>query len=437
MRGLRTCRLVLAAALLCVFMACLTRPCFASANRITLSNDLRLVVRPDWSTEVVAIEILLDVSALDEPLGQDGIRYLTQRLLLRGTVHESGAAMAGRLAAVGGIADATVGLDYVELYALVPADGFETALELLANALRYPAFDPGEVDKQREDAGGLARAARDEAFQETYLALREGLYRQHPYGQLTLGTPSSLAAVSREDLLDFYRRHYVPGRAVIAVCGGVGQVRATRAVRRLFEDWPARPAGARTAVRVPTLTASEVVARERPLHRAHLILGFPAPAAGESDYYTTQVIDGILAGGSTARLPRRLRDELGLVYTVSSFYPTLHAPSHFGVYVVTEPYHMQRVKSAVIEELNDLMRRQVDEAELARAKSFLLGSYALSHQRMKEQAYALAWYEVLGLGVEFEGRYAQAIEGVSAEDVRETAQRLFQRFVFAITLPTT
>jgi len=430
-------RVAVFAGLLCLLVACPARSCFAAARRITLPNELRLVVRPDWSTEVVAIEILLDISALDEPPGQEGIRYLTQRLLLRGTAHESGASMANRLAAVGGIADATVGLDYVELYALVPSDGFETALELLADVLRYPAFDPAEVEKQRHDAGELAHAARDEPFQETYLALREGLYRNHPYSHHTLGTPASLAAITREDLLGFYRGHYVPNRAVVAVCGGVGPVRATRAVRRLFEDWPARPTSIRRVYEIRTLPASEVVARERPLRRAHLIVGFPAAAAGEQGYYPTQVIDAILGGGSTSRLPRRLREELGLVYTVSSFYPTLSQTSHFGIYVVTEPSYVDRIKAAIIHELNDLAEHPVNEEELARAKAFLLGSYALSHQRMKEQAYSLAWYEVLGLGVEFENRYAEAIEQVSAQDVQETAQGLFQRFVLAATLPTT
>jgi predicted Zn-dependent peptidase len=436
MRGPAPIRPPLLVGLACLLGAAASQPVCASAKRITLSNDLRLVVRPDWSTEVVAIEILLDVSATDEPPDQQGIRYLLQRLLLRGTVHESGASMGRRLAAVGGVADATLGLDYVELYALVPTDGFETALELLSDTLRYPAFAPEEIQKQRLDAAELARAARDEAFQETYLAFREGLYGSHPYGRLTLGIPSTLARLSRTELLGFYRRHYRPSRTVIAICGGVGEVRAGRAVRRLFEDWPKHAPSPRLAAETMDIVASEVVARERPLRRAHLILGFPAPAAGEGGYYETQVIDAILGGGSSARLPRQLRQELGLVYTVSSFYPTLAMPGHFGVYVVTEARHVDRVKSAIVDALDDLASQPVTEEELARAKSYLLGSYALSHQRMKEQAYSLAWYEILGLGVEFEDGYTGAIGNVTAEGVQQTAERLFQRLVLAITLPT-
>ncbi len=413
-------------------------PVAASAGapkRHTLPNGLRVIVRPNWSTEVVAIELLLDVSAQDEPGGQEGVRYLVQRLLLRGTTSETGQAMGRRLAAVGGVVNTTVGLDYVEIYALVPADGFEVALDLIADAVRQPAFAVEEVEKQKSVALEMAEAARAEPFQETYLALRQRLYPDHPYGNLTLGAPGSVASISRADISTFHGDHYGPNRAVLAVCGGVGEVRTMRAARRAFEDWvPVHPPQ-RSSLSAPGLRVSEVTVRERSVARTHVIIGFPAPAVDDPGYYAIQVIDTILGGGATARLPRKLREELGLVYTVSSFYPTLAGDSHLGLYAVTGPGHLRHVKSAILSLLGDLTREPVSEEELARAKTYLLGSYALSHQRMKEQAYALAWYEILGVGVEFEQSYREAIGAVTAQEVLETARSLFHRFVLAVTVP--
>ena len=428
-------RRVLSALLLLVLAS--SAAAAASPKHRTLPNGLRLVLSPDWSTEVVAVEMVLDISAEDEPPDQTGIRHLVQRLLLRGTAHATGEEMGHRLAAVGGVVDTTVGLDYVEIYALVPADGFETAVELLAEAVRYPAFDPEQIERERNGAAELARSAHDDPFQETYLALRERLYPGHPYGELTFGDPATLSSLSRDDILGFYRRNYLPNRAVVAVCGGVGEVRAMRALQRALDDWPQGRPRREPILSAPPLRASEVTARERPLRRAHLIMGFPAPSAGSQDYYAVQVIDSILGGGSTARLPRKLREDLGLVYTVSTFYPTLAHDSHFGVYAVTEPYHVPTVKSAVIELLDDLASKPVSEEELARAKAYLLGSYALSHQRMRERAYSLAWYETLELGPDFEDRYSGAIEALTPSQVQMAAQRLFRRFVLAVTLPTT
>jgi predicted Zn-dependent peptidase len=175
--------------------------------------------------------------------------------------------------------------------------------------------------------------------------------------------------------------------------------------------------------------------RERPARRAHLMIGFPAPAAVENGYYAMQVIDSILGGGTTGMLAKRLRDEMGLVYEASSFYPTLSGQSHFAIYAVTDPSQLDTVKAAILEVVGALRDSPVSEAELSRAKSYLLGSYALSHQRMKDQAYSLAWYEILGLGVDFDQQYTKAIQAVTPQQVQEAAQTVFQHFALSVVLP--
>jgi predicted Zn-dependent peptidase len=236
--------------------------------------------------------------------------------------------------------------------------------------------------------------------------------------------------------MDFHARHYRPNRAVLAVCGAVGQARVLRAVRESFEGWPAGEQLPSQPEAVAPLRCSEAVVRELPIARVHLILGFAAPGVGEPGYFALQVLDSILSGGSHAQLPRALREQLGLAYDVTSFYPTLAGESHIGVYAVTQRHHLHSVKNAVISLLTALIREPVSREELVRAKRYLLGSYALSHQRMKDQAYALAWYEILGLGVEFEKQYASSVEAVTAAEVQQAAQAVLGRFVLALTMPT-
>ena len=242
--------------------------CAEGVTRVALPNGLRVIVKSDPGADIVAIDALLDVSAADEPPGKEGLRQLTQRLLLRGTKDASGDEMGRRLAAVGGIADAAASLDYVELYVVVPAAGFPVAVELVADALRNPAFLPEEVAKQRRAAREAIGLARGDAFQETYLAFREALYGDHPYGRAAYGDYHSLASIGREDLVAFHRAHYVPGKAVLAICGGVRPGAALRLVRQLFGDWPGGQPAARQEKPVTPLQGSEVVARELRSQRA-------------------------------------------------------------------------------------------------------------------------------------------------------------------------
>lgn len=404
------------------------------AFRLTLANGMRVLVQPDPGTDIVAIDLLLDIAAADEPADCVGIRYLVQRMLLRGSTRESGDAMAERLASGGGMADIAVGLDYVELYLVATREGFASAMEMVADMVRRPAFLPTEVESQRQAAAELARASEEDPFQATYLALRGALYGDHPYSRGVFGDPESVAALDRDDLVAFHRRWYTPGRAVLAVAGGVEPAMALRAVERAFGDWTGKAQAREVAPEAP-LKISRAVARERPGRRAHVLVGFPGPAAGEPGYCELHVLDTILSGGARGRLPHVLRDEMALAYTVTSFCPTLRGPGHLAVHVVTEPHLVEAVNHAVVGALEEVAARGVPPEELARAKRYLLGSYALGHQRQKERAYALAWYELLGLGEGFERRYQEAVEAVTAEGVQQAARGLLERYVVAVTMP--
>jgi zinc protease len=337
---------------------------------------------------------------------------------------------------VGGLCDVSVGLDYVELYVLVPSDGFELAVSLAADMLRHPAFLPDQVEKQREQSVAGARASEDDPFQATYQALRDGLYGDHPYDRSTIGDPRSLAGISRDDITAFHQAFYGPSRTVIAICGGVAEMRALRAVRSGFGDWRADLVPRQPTPAAAPLTSSEIIARELPSRRAQVMIGFLAPAAGEPGYYELQVLDSLLTGRASARLPKLIREQLGLAYDVSSFCPTLAASSHLAIYVVTEPYSVEAVRSAVQGALATLRAEPPSAAELDKTKRFLAGSYALGHQRMRDQAYALAWYEILGLGDDFGDRYLAAMQAVTPAQVQAAANAILQHPVIAVTMPT-
>jgi len=322
------------------------------------------------------------------------------------------------------------------VYVVAPADGFEVGLEALAEVVRRPAFLPEEVESQKQALVNSLQPGSQDPFRETYGAFRQALYGSHPYGRNAEGEPESVAAITREQVVSFHSRYYGPQNAVLAICGGVSEARAARAVRRAFGGWAAGPRGKRSPEPLEALAASEVVVRELPVGRLYLVLGFPAPGAGERGYYALQVVDSLLSGGNTAHLPTEVRDKAGLAYQVSSFYPTLAGPSHLAVYVVADPENLSEVKEAVLETLRGLLRAPPSAAEMARAKRYLVGSYMLGHQRMKDQSYALAWYELLGLGAGFEDTYVESVEAVTPGEVQETVRSVLRRFVLALALPS-
>ncbi len=255
-------------------------PPVQAASREVLPNGLRVLVLPNSSTEVVAASLLIAIPVSADPPEQAGLRYLTHRLLLRGSKTLSGDDMGRRLAAVGGRVGENCTLDYVEISVQAPSEGFEVALDLLSKAVMEPAFAAEDFEREKSRARVAMRAARDDPFSAAYQALREELYGADGYGRWTLGDSDNLAEIGREDVLQFYRENYRPERAVLAIAGGVDSAAARSAARLRFGDWHGVGEAAPVAEReeAAPLTSSQMVARARDTQRLHLLFGFPAPA---------------------------------------------------------------------------------------------------------------------------------------------------------------
>ena len=392
----------------------------APVSRTTLDNGLTVLVKPNPAASVVAVEAFFRISVADEPENFAGLRGLVHQLLLKPIRPAALTELQDR----GGSLDGALGLDYTEVYASCAAADFGLAVRALADVITGPDLSPDSILAQRRAAMSSRAALDRDAFQAAYLGLREVLHAGHPYARAAQGAVEGIDAPTRDDLIAFYNHFYRPERCVIAISGDVDPVAAARALRDALGAW--NPPNAPAPPAAPTETAGSgprIRLRELPVTTASVLIGFPAPPAGSPDYPVVQVISTLLGGGMSSRLFREIRDTRALAYEVNTFYPTLVGPSHLGIYLTTDRTLVNEVKDVVLSEIERLRREPVGEAELARARAYLIGAYQLSRQRNKQQAYYLAWYETIGLGAGHDDRYPESIAGVTAEQVLDCARR--------------
>ncbi len=403
-----------------------------------MPNGLVLLVKPSGFSDLVSVEVILKISISDavlqnasEPAEQIGIRSLLQELLVRGSESKS-----RQLDEWGGAVGADAALDYVKFDALVVSDGFETAMQALSDSIRHPDFDAAAVERVREEKLRYLEALREDHFHRTYLLFRQKLYGDHPYALSSDGYERTMGAISREQLLDFYSRWYLPNNTLISVCGNVTPERARKVVERTFGDWKAQPLPERKRLVPERLSHSGVAVEEGMTTIAHVLIGFPGPpAANKEEFAAFQVLNSILSRGMSGRLIESLRNELGLAYDISCFHSALEQASHLVIHVQCELSQIDAVKKAVVEQINRLMQEEVGEEELEIAKRYLLGQYLVSLQRGRQQAHNLAWYEILGLGAGFQTEYPALIKTVTAPDLQRISQKYLQKMVISLRLP--
>ena len=160
----------------------------------------------------------------------------------------------------------------------------------------------------------------------------------------------------------------------------------------------------------------------RPAAQAQILMGFLAPPIGHPDYAAVKVLQTALGGGMSGRLFGELRDRQGLAYSTGAMYPFRISQGFLVAYIGTAPANAQRSEDAMKQQIERVGVERLSEAELARAKRYLLGQFDLDRRTNARLAWYAAFFETAGVGQGFAEAYARAVEAVTVDDVQRVAR---------------
>ncbi len=411
-----------------------------------LSNGLRLLCRTNDASEVSAIVCLVRAGLPEEEEPQAGLAALTAECLLRGTTTHSGEGFERALLQAGGNLRVTPGFDFTEIAVVLVREQFEPALKLIADVVAHPRFAPEDVSLAKADLKRRADAFQDDFTGASYQTLTGQLYPSTPYGRPLNGYASTLDRLTERDVRRFWERWYVQNRMVVAVVGNVDSTRGIALAQKAFGDVPFRPPEPETQPSLARLPRPQVEIIERVGPLAQVMAGFLAPGATRAEFPTLAVLDAIVGGGKRSRLFTNLREKQSLGYETGSFYQPLRRQSHVVGYVLTPPFQQNRPdqapewlieksKTLLLEQFRQLAQTGPTQPELSRARSYVIGRYALRQERTRDQAKWLAWNEAMGLGRDFDEYLPRAVQAVTPEAVHTAAQRLVAEFALVVTVP--
>jgi zinc protease len=390
-------------------------------RREQLPSGLTVLVRENSATPVVAASLFVRAGSRWETEDDAGITHLLQQVLLKGTLTRSALEIAETAEGLGGGISASADMDFSELRATALARNWKKMLELMADVALRPTLPDTEIDGERRAMLTALRSRQDQPFPLAMDTVMSRVYGDHPYGRPVLGRPTALERVDRAALLAYHQRFYRAPRLILAVSGDVSAREVMAEVTRRFataptgegEPEPTLPAAAARADRTVLV---------RPSAQAQVLVAFLAPPTSHPDYAAVKVLATALGGGMAGRLFTEVRDKQGLAYSTGGAYPSRLGPGVIYMQLGTAPANQVRAEEAMLGELERIRRDPVNPAELARAKAYLLGQFALDRRTNARLAWYDAFFEALGVGRDFADRYTRAVEAVSAEDVLRVAR---------------
>ncbi|HKQ09165.1 MAG TPA: pitrilysin family protein [Blastocatellia bacterium] len=403
-----------------------TRPRL-DVERLELANGLVVLLSENHATPAVAIKAVVAAGSRYETDEQAGLASLVGEMIDEGTTTRSARQIAETIEAVGGKLG-TYG-DYQEsgVVAMFLSQDLGLGLEITADLLMNATFPEDKVQQQRARRLAQLKSRLDLPRTLASDIFNDIVFSGTPQHRPAVGHEATVKNLTRGDMAAFYHRFYTPNNTLLAIVGDIDKAAVLAQVEAAFGAWPASGALALPAVEKP---ARQHQAIERfiavPKEQVNIFIGHGGIERRNPDYYTLLVLDTILGSspGFTSRIPRILRDEMGLAYTTYSNITSSAGldPGRFVAYIGTSPDNLQLALAGLRNEIERIVKEPVTSEEVELAADYLTGSFVFHFQKSLQIADFLADAETYGLGFDYLERYPQLIRAVTVEDVWRVAR---------------
>ena len=390
----------------------------------TLTNGLRVVCVEMPHLHSAELAIYLKVGGRNDPPGREGLSHFLEHILFRGTAQfPSSLAIESAFEVIGGAPNAATDAESTYYYSRVHPDSVTRGMEIFASMLMKPLLAGIDIEKRiiAEGAREDLNEQGDEVNPDTIVSRM--LWPRHPLGMPTIGTLDSIAAIERTDLEAHLKTFYVPSNAVLVVSGPVKQRAILDAARGCFGEWADT-----VSPSAPLVTLRQYSPQIRCVQdsdsQMNLQLAFLGFARDDRRFMALRFLRRILAGGGSSRLHLRLREELGIIYSVDGAIGAYDETGCLAFDLSTAPDTLIHAVEATFEELLRITTTAVPADELERIRNSYIFDLEFSLDSAYEMGGRYGWGELMGVVRSIEEDQAEA-RRITAAELQETARLLF------------
>ncbi|MDB4885126.1 MAG: peptidase domain protein [Gemmatimonadetes bacterium] len=354
-----------------------------------------------------------------------GVSHLLEHMVFKGTARRTARQIALELEALGGSLDAYTSREHTVYQARVLDEHLEIAADVIGDFVFAPILRKSDLALERKVVLEEIAMVDDTPDDLVYELHSEALWGPHPYGYSILGTRDSVSALKVSDLEALHRRAYHPGQMIVAASGNVDHDALLEILHRT--GWADRVAGDTAPLVVPPAVTALPTRRHvtREGAQMHIVAGSATVRHEDPRRHAIVLLSSLLGGGMSSRMFQKVREELGLAYSVYTF-TSFHADvGMHGVYVGTGQDTARQALDAINSELADVAANGLPAAELAMGKSQLKGQVTLSLESVTSRMYRCAGVELYGEPYRTLDQMIELIDAVTEEEIASVAREYF------------
>ncbi|WP_210348101.1 M16 family metallopeptidase [Brucella pituitosa] len=409
-----------------MLLVVLNLPAYAiEIQEVVSPKGIKAWLVEDSSVPLISMRFSFKGGTSQDPSGKEGLANLMTGLFDEGAGDLDSDSFQERIDNLGAEMSFSASPDSVSGNIRMLAENRDAVNGLLALAVNKPRFDQDAIDRIRQQVVASLEASQRNPSTIASRKFSEVLYGSHPYGRPDEGTIKSLQSISREDLVNFHRKNFARDRLTIGVVGAINAKDLGEMLDKVFGDLPANA----ELVPVPDakLALGTTTSLSFDMPQTSISFVYPAVPRKDPEFFASYLMNHILGGGFTSRLYAEVREKRGLAYSVSSSMALRDHVSALTISTATRPEKAQESLKIIREQVAAMANDGPTEAELAAAKSYLKGSYAVNNLDSSVSiADTLVGLQEAGLDRDYIDRRAELIDAVTLDQVKAIAKKLLE-----------
>lgn len=394
-------------------------------KRTTLDNGLRLLTAPMPGMRSASTGLFFTVGSRYESRPLAGVSHFIEHMLFKGTQqYPTARDISEAIEGVGGAFNGSTSKELTSYTARVPGEHLEEVMRVLADMVRHPLFEAGEIEKERNVITEELRSTKDDPQEWVSLLIDEAMWPDLELGRDDAGTEESVARLRREQMLAYLDEYYCPNDLVISIAGNIDEQGTIDLIQTLFGDWqPRAPRPYRPCP--PPADVNPLAVIDKATEQVNLCLGTLGMSYASPDYYAFMLANAILGDGMSSRLFQTIREEQGLAYDIGSYFNSYAETGNFVVSAGVDASQTEAATRAILQELTRLCEEPVAADELNRIKAYIRGSMLLGMEGTHQVASWLGSQESLRSDILDIEKMIALIEAVTPQDILRVAQTCF------------
>ena len=397
-------------------------------SQFSIANGLRVLHLAD-NMPITYVGVAIDAGTRDELPDESGMAHFVEHLLFKGTKRRRAWHIINWLESVGGQLDAYTTKEETYIYATVPNEYTNRALELLADVVLNSTFPESELEKERDVVLDEIQSYNDSPSELIYDEFEELLFPHDPIGRNILGTEQSLESFTSERVQQFVRRNYTPDRMVVFAMGNIKFDWLLKKVEKYFHNAQCTMHNAQLKSISRQLPKSYIPAHRttpRDTYQAHCIIGNRTISMTSPERLTMLLLNNILGGPNmSSRLNLALRERNGLCYTIESNLTNYTDTGVWNIYFGCDPRNLAKAQRLCMQQLELLCSTPLNNNQLSTAKRQLRGQVLIGNQNKENLILGLSKTYLHGLELKPDSEHFQFIDSLTPSDLQSLAQRTF------------